>query len=74
MQILKMINQTSLQETSGITMQKFILCAFILLLGTPQARAVTEDPVTATSDSADAVANPRGFDLSGRQQIIVTIQ
>ena len=55
-------------------MQKFILCAFILLLGTPQARAVTEDPVTATSDSADAVANPRGFDLSGRQQIIVTIQ
>jgi hypothetical protein len=54
MQILKMINQTSLQETSGITMQKFILRAFILLPGTSQARATAEDQAPAKSDSADA--------------------
>ena len=50
-------------------MQKFILCAFILLLGTPQARAAAENPVTATSAYV-SLGDPMVLNLSGTRRLI----
>lgn len=49
-------------------MQKFILCAFILLFGTPQAHAAAEDPVT-TNSAYVSLGDPMVLNLSGIRRL-----
>jgi flagellar protein FliL len=64
----KMNQQTILQETSGITMQKLILCAIVLLLGVTQARAAEDEPAP-TSSAYVSLGNPMVLNLSGTSRL-----
>jgi flagellar FliL protein len=64
----KMNQQTILQEMSGITMQKLILCAIILLLGFTQARAAEDEP-TPTSSAYVSLGDPMVLNLSGTSRL-----
>jgi flagellar FliL protein len=64
----KMNQQTILQETSGITMQKLILCAIVLLLGITQARAAEDEPTSATSAYV-SLGDPMVLNLSGTSRL-----
>jgi flagellar FliL protein len=64
----KMNAQTILQETSGITMQKLILCTIILLLGFTQAQAAEEEPAPTTSAYV-SLGDPMVLNLSGTKRL-----
>jgi flagellar FliL protein len=64
----KMNAQTILQETSGITMQKLILCTTILLLGFTQAQAAEEEPAPTTSAYV-SLGDPMVLNLSGTKRL-----
>jgi flagellar FliL protein len=64
----KMNQQTILQETSGITMQKLILCAIVLLLGVTQARAAEDEPAP-TSSAYVSLGDPMVLNLSGTSRL-----
>ena len=66
--------QTILQEMSGITMQKLILCTIILLLGFTQARAAEDEPAPTSSASSASSAyvslgKPMVLNLSGTKRL-----
>ena len=63
--------QTILQEMSGITMQKLILCTIILLLGFTQARAAEDEPAPTSSASSAYVSlgKPMVLNLSGTKRL-----
>ena len=60
--------QTILQETSGITMQKLILCTIILLLGFTEARAAEDEPAP-TSSAYISLGKPMVLNLSGTKRL-----
>ena len=60
--------QTILQETSGITMQKLILCTIILLLGFTQALAAEEEAAPTTSAYV-SLGDPMVLNLSGTNRL-----
>lgn len=62
------MGQTILQEAPGNTMQKLILCAFILLLSVTQAQAATEESVAATS-AYISLGDPMVLNLSGTNRL-----
>lgn len=62
------MRQTILQEAPGITMQKLILCAIILLLGVIQARAATEESAASTS-AYISLGDPMVLNLSGTSRL-----
>jgi flagellar FliL protein len=64
----KMNQQTILQETPGITMQKIILCVIILLLGFTQARAAEDEPAP-TSSAYVSLGDPMVLNLSGTSRL-----
>jgi flagellar FliL protein len=64
----KMNAQTILQETSGITMQKLILCKLILLLGFTQAWAAEDEPAPTTSAYV-SLGDPMVLNLSGTKRL-----
>jgi flagellar FliL protein len=64
----KMNQQTILQETSGITMQKLILCAIVLLLGFTQAKAAEDEPAP-TSSAYVSLGDPMVLNLSGTSRL-----
>jgi flagellar basal body-associated protein FliL len=64
----KMNQQTILQETPGITMQKIILYVIILLLGFTQARAAEDEPAP-TSSAYVSLGDPMVLNLSGTSHL-----
>jgi flagellar FliL protein len=63
-----MNQQTILQETPGITMQKIILYVIILLLGFTQARAAEDEPAP-TSSAYVSLGDPMVLNLSGTSRL-----
>jgi len=63
--------QTILQETSGITMQKLILCTIILLLGFTQTWAAEDEPAPASSTTSAYISlgKPMVLNLSGTKRL-----
>lgn len=59
------MNKTILQEASGKTMQKLILCATILLLGLTQAQAANDNEVASKSSAYVSLSEPMALNLSG---------
>jgi flagellar FliL protein len=64
----KMNAQTILQETSGITMQKLIICTIILLLGFTQTQAA-EDEAAAKTSAYVSLGDPMVLNLSGTRRL-----
>ncbi|NCF35116.1 MAG: hypothetical protein GWP56_01820 [Gammaproteobacteria bacterium] len=62
---VNLMNKTILQEASGKTMQKLILCATILLLGLTQAQAANDNEVASKSSAYVSLSEPMALNLSG---------
>ena len=60
--------QTIVQEKSGITMQKLILCTIIILLGFAQARAAEDEPAP-TASAYVSLGDPMVLNLSGTKRL-----
>jgi len=65
----KLMNKTILQEASGKTMQKLILCAMILLLGLAQAQAAEEEAAAPKSSAYVSLGEPMVLNLSGGKRL-----
>jgi flagellar FliL protein len=67
---MKLIDQTILQEASGNTMQKLILCSMIFFLGIGQAYAADEAEEAAPKSSAYvSLGDPMVLNLSGGKRL-----
>jgi flagellar FliL protein len=66
---IELIDKTILQEVSGKTMQKLILCSMILLLGFNQAHAADEEEVTPKTSAYVSLGDPMVLNLSGGKRL-----
>jgi flagellar FliL protein len=67
---MKLIDQTILQEASGNTMQKLILCSMLFFLGIGQAYAADEAEEAAPKSSAYvSLGDPMVLNLSGGKRL-----